>query len=160
MGTLFGFVANELVDKINVLQAFLSNVETSERFHSVKSMVQYEKDEGLLSKKGYVSGSRTLLRLHRGLDFSRTFLRRVHGLGECESTVGTCKQVYKDTLANYHTLLVRTGANLAMLGMPTRDQLLCKVNTCLISMLWPSAIFYHIEHCKNIKFSGMVQDGF
>lgn len=144
MGSLFGFVANELVDKIDILQAFLNSVETSEKFHSVKSMVQYEMDEGLLLKKGYVSGSRTLLRLHRGLNFSRMFLRRVHELGERESTVGVCKQVYKDTLANYHTFLVRTGANLAMLGMPTRDQMLCKVNTCLISMLWPSTIVYHI----------------
>lgn len=142
MGPLFGFVANELVDKITILQAFLNNVETSEKFNSVKSMMQYENDEGLLFKKGHVSGSRTLLRLHRGLDFSRIFLRRVYGLGECESTVGTCKQVYKDTLANYHTFLVRTGANLAMLGMPTRDQLLCKVNIGLVLILFQSTHFY------------------
>lgn len=54
-------------EKMGILQDFLKNEETSEHFQTVKGMIEYEKNNNLLTKKGYTSGSRTLLRLHRGL---------------------------------------------------------------------------------------------
>lgn len=131
MGSVFGFVASDIADKITILQNFLNDVQTSERFNSVKSMVQYEKDEGLLAKKGYTSGCRTLLRLHRGLSFIQKFLTGVKDLGELESTVSICKEAYNETLADHHAFLVRSGARMAMLTMPTKERLLCKVSTIL-----------------------------
>lgn len=66
MGTVFGFVSSDLRSKMDILDEFLKNDQNS-NFESVKKMIVYEKDSSLLNKKGYVSGSRTLLRLHRGL---------------------------------------------------------------------------------------------
>lgn len=66
MGTVFGFVSSDLKSKMEILTDFL-NSEQSSNFQTVKTMIEYERDNNLLQKKGYVSGSRTLLRLHRGL---------------------------------------------------------------------------------------------
>lgn len=90
-------------------------------------MMDYEMTSELLTKKDYVSGCRTLLRLHRGLDFTRNFLRKLAELGPDEKTNDACKISYQETLAPYHTFLIRKGANLAMYALPTRDVLLKKV---------------------------------
>lgn len=67
MGSIFGFVCSDVKCKVEILEEFRENKEVAEKFESVKRMMIYEKDKELLSKKDYVSGSRTLLRLHRGL---------------------------------------------------------------------------------------------
>lgn len=67
MGSIFGFVCSDVRSKVEILEQFRSNKEVAESFESVKKMILYERDAELLHKKDYVSGSRTLLRLHRGL---------------------------------------------------------------------------------------------
>lgn len=67
MGTIFGFVSSDVKSKVEILEDFRANKEDPEKFESVKKMMTYERDSELLQKKDYVSGSRTLLRLHRGL---------------------------------------------------------------------------------------------
>lgn len=145
MGTVFGFVSSDLRSKMDILNEFL-NGEQSSYFETVKTMIEFEKEKNLLMKKGYVSGSRTLLRLHRGLgetivdfkiffvtfnsaDFIRLFLKNVGELQEEEHTASVCRDAYEQTLAKHHTFLVKKGAKLAMYAMPTRGQLLKKVNT-------------------------------
>lgn len=71
MGSVFGFVSNDLRAKIEILEG----LRRKEDFDSFIKMIEYEKSEGLLSKHDYVSGSRTLLRLHRGLGLS--FLKMI-----------------------------------------------------------------------------------
>lgn len=66
MGTVFGFVSNDLKLKIEILEE-LRKKENDIKFETFSSMIDYEKSGGLLNKTDYVSGSRTLLRLHRGL---------------------------------------------------------------------------------------------
>lgn len=67
MGSIFGFVSSDVKSKVEILEEFRENKEVAEKFVSVKKMILYERDKELLSKKDYVSGCRTLLRLHRGL---------------------------------------------------------------------------------------------
>lgn len=67
MGSIFGFVSSDVRAKVEILEDFRENKEVAEKFESVKKMIVYEKDKELLQKKDYVSGCRTLLRLHRGL---------------------------------------------------------------------------------------------
>lgn len=67
MGSIFSFVCSDVKSKVEILQEFRRSTEVAENFKSVKSLIFYEKDKELLNKKDYVSGSRTLLRLHRGL---------------------------------------------------------------------------------------------
>lgn len=67
MGSIFGFVSSDVKAKVEILEDFRANKEVAEKFESIKKMMTYERDSELLNKKDYVSGSRTLLRLHRGL---------------------------------------------------------------------------------------------
>ncbi|ALC41818.1 CG30392 [Drosophila busckii] len=69
MGSVFKFVSSDVRTKMNILYEFRKHdqVEEQKHFDTIKTMLLYEKGAGLLVQKGYVSGSRTLLRLHRGL---------------------------------------------------------------------------------------------
>lgn len=68
MGTVFGFVSSDVKSKIEILEDFRhSSNESADKFITFNAMMEYEKTTGLLNKSDYVSGSRTLLRLHRGL---------------------------------------------------------------------------------------------
>lgn len=66
MGTVFGFVGSEIGSKMEVLVELRSKHENG-NFASMKKMIEYEIENNLLKDSKYVSGSRTLLRLHRGL---------------------------------------------------------------------------------------------
>lgn len=67
MGSIFSFVCSDVKAKVEILEEFRANKEVAENFESVKRLILFEKDKELLKKKDYVSASRTLLRLHRGL---------------------------------------------------------------------------------------------
>lgn len=128
MGTVFGFVSSDLKSKIDILNEFLANDETKQSFVTVKTMMQHEITEELLDKKDYVSGSRTLLRLHRGLDFIRVFLRALGELQHSDRTSSVCQDAYEQTLAHYHPWIIKKGARMAMYTMPNREQLLRRVS--------------------------------
>lgn len=66
MGSVFGFVSSDVRSKIEILETHRQK-ENAEKFETFAKMIDYEKTSALLDKKDYVSGSRTLLRLHRGL---------------------------------------------------------------------------------------------
>lgn len=66
MGSVFGFVSSDVKSKIEILEAHRQK-ENAEQFETFAKMMEFEKSTALLDKKDYVSGSRTLLRLHRGL---------------------------------------------------------------------------------------------
>lgn len=142
MGSVFTFVLSEIRSKMDVLIELRKN-DIADNFFSMKSMVKYEEESNLLHNAQYISGCRTLLRLHRGLDFLRNFLKRVGELQGNENTSGIGQEVYKETLGKYHSWLIRKGATVAMYVLPTRDVLLnrvCGDNTeialrCLPSML-------------------------
>ncbi|XP_055608878.1 ceramide-1-phosphate transfer protein [Uranotaenia lowii] len=128
MGTVFGFVSSDVKEKVEILEKLRQHPEHGVEFETVRKMMDYERGANLLDKKDYVSGCRTLLRLHRGLDFIYVFLKR---LGELETadarTNGICQTAYNETLAQFHPWLIRKGANVAMYALPNRDQLLERV---------------------------------
>lgn len=154
MGTVFSFVGSDVKSKIDLLED-LSNSSDGQHFTSVKKMIKYEMEENLLKKKDYVSGSRTLLRLHRGLgkstsrirarifvfqfvhtvlcynlnfaDFIKLFLKLVGDLSDTDGTSAAGHEAYTATLAKHHPWLVRKGATVAMYALPTRQDLLIKV---------------------------------
>lgn len=66
MGSIFGFISSDVVEKIGILHDLLKETKA---FTTVKGMIEYEKNNKVLDKKGHTSGSRTLLRLHRGLGY-------------------------------------------------------------------------------------------
>ncbi|KAL1491134.1 hypothetical protein ABEB36_011776 [Hypothenemus hampei] len=124
LGSIFKFVNDDLQEKMD----HLYSLQTSEQYKRVKTMIQHEKDKGLLEQRDFVSGSRTLLRIHRGLDFIRLFLKKLYELDHSENTSPICKEAYNQTLANYHGFFIRQGAKLAMsLALPTKQDLLITV---------------------------------
>ncbi|KAK6642814.1 hypothetical protein RUM43_004316 [Polyplax serrata] len=132
LGRAFQFVASDVKSKIRILDKLCNEeLEQSQKitnFLTVKSMVNYERDSGLLKNSKYVSGCRTLLRLHRGLDFIRKFLEEIYNSENGAKLGGVARQTYDKTLAEYHTWIVRNAARVAMQFLPTREELLNKVS--------------------------------
>lgn len=65
MGSVFSFVSSDLKQKMDILTE-LTNKD-DQNYKTIKSMIEYEKENKLLEKSDFVNGARTLLRLHRGL---------------------------------------------------------------------------------------------
>ncbi|XP_043260436.1 ceramide-1-phosphate transfer protein [Colletes gigas] len=125
MGTVFGFVSSDLKQKIEILIELMS--KDDQNYTTVKSMILYEKENNILSKTNYTNGARTLLRLHRGLDFIREFLRQLGDLSDSDKTSSCCQDAYNRTLAKHHPWVIRKAAVVAMYTMPTRELLFKKV---------------------------------
>jgi len=125
MGSVFSFVSSDLKQKIDVL-IDLKNKDI-QNYTTVKSMIEYERENKLLEKTDFVNGARTLLRLHRGLDFIREFLRQLGDLSDVDKTSCCCQDAYNKTLAKHHPWVIRKAAVVAMYTMPTREALFKKV---------------------------------
>ncbi|XP_012270183.1 ceramide-1-phosphate transfer protein isoform X2 [Orussus abietinus] len=124
MGSVFSFVSSDLKQKIDILS---EKVKTDgDNYTTIKSMISYEKQRKIL-KSDSSNGARTLLRLHRGLDFIREFMQRLGDLTDAEKTSSCCQEAYGKTLAKHHPWVVRTAAVVAMYTLPTREALLKKV---------------------------------
>lgn len=91
MGSVFGFVSSDVKAKIEILESHRKK-ENAEKFETFATMIEFEKSSALLDKKDYVSGSRTLLRLHRGLgNYHLCYLFSVINLQlHIELTVSIC----------------------------------------------------------------------
>ncbi|KAJ8886005.1 hypothetical protein PR048_012211 [Dryococelus australis] len=124
MGSVFSFVASDVKEKIGILED-LRRKEVN-NLHTFKKMVEFEKQQDMLRKDDYVSGCRTLLRLHRGLEFIREFLKGIGELQDNDKTSGVCQNAYNNTLAKHHPWVIRKSAVVAMYALPTRKALLLK----------------------------------
>ncbi|CAH2232400.1 ceramide-1-phosphate transfer protein [Pararge aegeria] len=126
IGTVFSFVSSDVKSKIKVMEKLRAGEDTL-YYESFKKMMKYEKETSLHEKNGFVSGSRTMLRLHRGLDFIRLFLKRLSESEEGVNTCTTCQGSYNETLAEFHPWYIRKAATLAMHALPSRPDLLHKI---------------------------------
>ncbi|KAG5325818.1 CPTP protein, partial [Pseudoatta argentina] len=125
MGSVFSFVSSDLKQKIEILTELKS--KDAQNYITVKSMIEYERENKLLEKTDFVNGARTLLRLHRGLDFIREFLQQLGDLADVEKTTSCCQDAYNKTLAKHHPWMIRKAAIVAMYTMPSREILFKKV---------------------------------
>ncbi|CAH4029050.1 ceramide-1-phosphate transfer protein [Pieris brassicae] len=126
IGTVFSFVSSDVKSKIKVMEKLKSG-DDAIYYESFKKMMKYEKETSLHEKNGFVSGSRTMLRLHRGLDFIRLFLKRISETEQDMNTCTTCQGSYNETLAEFHPWYIRKAATLAMHALPSRQDLLKKI---------------------------------
>lgn len=103
-------------------------------------MLKYEVEYGLTTFRGRVpSGSRTLLRLQRALEFILRFIDEMSSCDDGASSSEIANNVYQKTLANHHPWLVQKMARLVTLMLPSRKDLIetmCKqdYNDVLILM--------------------------
>lgn len=126
-GRLFGFVATDLQKKISILDSLLGSTN-SEHYKTVKKMFDFEIESDLLCKKvgphKLHSGCRTLLRLHRALEFILKFMERLAEESESSSTSTIAYDVYHATLAKHHPWLIQKMAALAVYTLPQQRDLI------------------------------------
>ncbi|KAL0408849.1 UNVERIFIED_CONTAM: ACD11protein [Sesamum radiatum] len=119
LGMAFKFAELEYVSKVSGL------AEASESYGTLNNVLEFDTQNDTVRTPG--SLSRNLRRVRQGLDLIRAlfenFLSSGNGcLKEAASTA------YAKTCAPYHTWAVRTAVYAGMYGLPTRDQLLLKLN--------------------------------
>nr|XP_020441234.1 ceramide-1-phosphate transfer protein [Monopterus albus] len=123
LGAVFGFISKDAVSKIQILVNFL-NGEHGSQYVTIQSMVKYELENKLVDQKKQgshpESGCRTLLRLHRALRWLELFLERLRTSTEDSKTSFMCAEAYNESLAKYHTWMVRTAAGMAFHMLPGR----------------------------------------
>ncbi|XP_049438207.1 ceramide-1-phosphate transfer protein [Epinephelus fuscoguttatus] len=123
LGSVFGFISKDAVNKIKILVALLEG-ENGSHYATVQSMVKYELDNNLvdLTKRGShpESGCRTLLRLHRALRWLELFLERLRTSSEDSKTSVMCSEAYNESLSQHHPWVVRTAAGMAFCVLPGR----------------------------------------
>lgn len=126
LGPVFSFVKNEIVSKSEIMHQLRNNCQ-EDHFETLKNMIEYEHESQLLHKKNYVSGCRTFLRLHRGLDFIRTFLRRIGDTDLDSETSAIGYDSYSNTLGKYHGWCIQQAAYVGMKFLPKKKNLVSKV---------------------------------
>jgi len=132
MGTIFSFVTSDVHSKIGILQDHLSS-EAGEHYETVEKMVQYEVGSGIIArpeKSGeQPSGSRTLLRLHRALEFLILLFRELAQSADgAESFSALVGRAYGATLANHHSWVVRSAVYVALYAVPSRSTLVHRLD--------------------------------
>ncbi|GAA6216666.1 ceramide-1-phosphate transfer protein [Lates japonicus] len=123
LGSVFGFISKDAVNKIQILVNHL-NGENGSQYVTIQSMVKYELENELvdLTKRGShpESGCRTLLRLHRALRWLELFLERLRTSTEDSKTSVMCSEAYNESLAPHHPWVVRKAAGMAFCVLPGR----------------------------------------
>lgn len=115
------------VNSVSTEAGAKNNQEASQptgAYHSVRSMIWIELNRGVVDFHHQTdSGCRTLLRLHRALQWLQLFLEKLAetpAAGRLRSPSELCREAYQSTLAHHHTWFVRTAAELAFTAMPER----------------------------------------
>jgi hypothetical protein len=116
-------VASDLEDKIRILSSWRQS-DRGSHYQSIQSMIEHEVGLKFHLDGRMKSGSRTLLRLHRALEFIIEFIDRLGTSTDEDNTSTIASEVYYKTLARYHPWLVQKMADLAMYMLPSRRQLI------------------------------------
>ncbi|XP_061197722.1 ceramide-1-phosphate transfer protein-like [Saccostrea echinata] len=142
-GRLFGFVAKDLEEKIHVLESHM-NSPNGQHYNTIQSMIEFEVTNKITKVKHKLpSGSRSLLRLHRGLEFILEFMKRLGQSSDDDRSSLIAAETYKDTLSKYHPWIVQKMAGVAMYMLPSRRQLfetMCKHDYTHASELLESVV--------------------
>ncbi|XP_062571625.1 ceramide-1-phosphate transfer protein-like [Saccostrea cucullata] len=142
-GRLFGFVAKDLEEKIHVLESHM-NGPNGQHYNTIQSMVEFEVTNNITKVKHKLpSGSRSLLRLHRGLEFILEFMKRLGQSSDDDRSSLIAVETYKDTLSRHHPWIVQKMAGVAMYMLPSRRQLfetMCKHDYTHVSSLLESVV--------------------
>ncbi|KAF7495251.1 Ceramide-1-phosphate transfer protein [Sarcoptes scabiei] len=126
-GTLFGFVTQDVYSKIEILKNYTLDETVRSNYESVRLMMDFERNENLLTDRERPSGSRTLLRLHRALEFISKFLHEIIEISDEQSTATITRNAYRITLARYHPWYIRNMVQLAIFALPCRRTIIERI---------------------------------
>ncbi|KAF7808897.1 ACD11-like protein [Senna tora] len=119
LGLAFKFAEQEYVAKLRGL------VEASKTFDSLGDILDHDIARDTVKTSG--SLSRNLRRVRQGLDLIRAIFENFLS-SEDNSLKQAASTAYANVCAPYHTWAVRTAVSAGMYALPTRDQLLMKLN--------------------------------
>ncbi|BFZ22886.1 hypothetical protein BsWGS_25925 [Bradybaena similaris] len=125
-GSIFTFVTSDVEQKIGILREY-NKGENSQHYKTVQSMLQFEVLNDLINNKKRPSGARTLLRLHRAMEFISAFLRKLKDSDNKGKFTSATGEAYDTTLAKHHPWLIRKAVHVALYMLPTRQELLKKM---------------------------------
>lgn len=128
LGSVFTWVAADVLAKIEVLHKYNTG-DNKHKYTTVRVMLEFEIDQKLINvkKKDDTSGSRTLLRLHRALEYVVIFLGKLQEIENTDKCAPISREAYELTLQKYHIWAIQKAAKLAMGLLPTKDGLVQKV---------------------------------
>lgn len=70
-------MAKDVDSKIAILDKYYKEENNEDQYKTLQSMIEYEKQKNILKDDKRPSGARTLLRLHRALEFIALFMAQV-----------------------------------------------------------------------------------
>ncbi|XP_067945438.1 ceramide-1-phosphate transfer protein-like [Watersipora subatra] len=126
LGTLFTFVTNDVAEKADILETYLKS--NPKNYKTVNSMLKFEVDNRITNTKK-PSASRTLLRLHRALLYIITLFEKLSTARADAEVSSISKDAYQLTLGKHHPWLVRQASYLAMYSLPSRSNLLHRIDS-------------------------------
>ncbi|XP_066936524.1 ceramide-1-phosphate transfer protein-like [Clytia hemisphaerica] len=127
LGTVFGFIASDVKEKLDILKDLESKGdENAIHYKQVDNMMAFEMERNKKTKEE-LFGSRTLLRLHRALDFTKQFLEQLALMKDDDKVATMAGKVYTATLGNFHPWLIRKAAGVALYSLPNRRDLIKKI---------------------------------
>ncbi|XP_069178620.1 ceramide-1-phosphate transfer protein isoform X3 [Procambarus clarkii] len=117
------FAARDVSAKVGILEKYLHGTN-GEHYSTVQSMIIYERDNDLLTSSDRPSGARTLLRLHRALDYASEFVKEL-GNTSAENNFGRrVSEIYLSTLGRFNNkILAKTVSGLLLLLPPRKTML-------------------------------------
>jgi len=128
LGTVFGFITSDVREKIGILQEHRGS-ESGDNYLIMQAMFEFEIANNLTEKKTPpLSGSRTLLRLHRALAFTMLFMKKLSEASDHDSSSSMASDAYNQSLANFHPWLIRKAAVWAMYTLPNVGDLTKKIS--------------------------------
>ena len=127
LGTVFGFITADVREKIGILQQHRGS-ENGDKYVLFQAMFEFEIANDLTQKKSQpLSGSRTLLRLHRALAFTVLFMKKLSEASDNDSSSSMATDAYNQSLANFHPWWIRKAATWAMYALPNVGDLTKKI---------------------------------
>lgn len=113
-------MTSDLENKIGLLQGYRDTEKSgcNPAYLTIQSAIEYETKENLLKDTKRQSGARTILRLHRALEFLSSLMLNLSRLTDEEETAPAARDAYSNTLSKHHPWTIRTIASFAMRTLP------------------------------------------
>ncbi|OVA19036.1 Glycolipid transfer protein domain [Macleaya cordata] len=119
LGIAFKFAEIEYVAKVQDL------VEASKTYDTLRNILDHDVENDTVRKPG--SLSRNLRRVRQGLDLIRALFEQFLSSDEC-SLREAASSAYAEVCAPFHTWAIRTAVFAGMYALPSKQQLIVKLN--------------------------------
>lgn len=119
LGIAFKFAERDYVSKVHDLTKVSNDIPT------LQSLIELDLKDDSVKVRG--SHSRNLLRVKRGLDMVRVLFQGIL-VSKDDSLRDSASQAYTQVFAPYHSFLIRAAVAAGLYALPTRSQLLKKLN--------------------------------